>query len=224
MFSVASMPAFDENPWGRYKPAAPSTLSSSPIRAPSPLSPINGNSAPQRSCFSSPPAPPSKFASRPAKPNPMLRKRDEGQATRRLLFLKNVRERATDKAWERRAIEGNAVRRWHEEQQEFARQKGLDTAAILTEADIEDAAAVADASQPDYDSMMVDDVARQEELELEALLATMNQETQSTPTVEANSTQRPPSEYYFSDDDEYEEIFMQLIQNESHSGDSMDTS
>lgn len=100
------MPAFNETPWGHYRPAAPSPLSSSPIRAPAPLSPVDGNSAPQRNCFSSPPGPASKFAARPVKPNPLFRKREDGQQARRSLFLKNVRDRADDKAWQRRSIEG----------------------------------------------------------------------------------------------------------------------
>lgn len=107
MFSVATMPIFSDSAWGRHQPAEPSPLSSSPIRASSPLSPLDRNSVPQRGCFSSPPGPPSKFASRPSKPNPLNRNREEGQQTRRQLFLKNVRGRAEDRAWERRSIEGH---------------------------------------------------------------------------------------------------------------------
>lgn len=101
------MPIFNAPSWSHHQPTEPSPLSSSPIRASSPLSPLDRNSVSQRACFSSPPGPPSKFASRPSKPNPLLRKREEGQETRRQLFLKNVRGRAEDKAWERRSIEGN---------------------------------------------------------------------------------------------------------------------
>lgn len=117
-----------------------------------------------------------------------------------------------------------AVRQWYEEHREIARQKELDATAITSEADIEDAAAMAEASQQDYDAMMADDVVRQEEAELEALLA-LQQEAQSTSAadVQANSAQRPDSECYLADDDGYDEIFMQLIQNESHDGDAMDT-
>ena len=248
MFSVATMPIFSDPSWGHYRPAEPSPLTSSPIRASSPLSPLDRNSVPQRTCFSSPPGPPSKFSARTTKPNPLLRKREDNQQTRRQLFMKNVRDRAEDKAWERRSIEGNvcpslrlapshaimtlltclirkAVRTWYEEQRELARQKELDTMGVLSEADIEDAAAMAEASsQQDYDAMLVDDVAQREEAELEALLA-MEQETQPTSAVDArtNSAQRPPSGCYLADDDEYEEIFMQLIQNESRDGDAMDT-
>lgn len=83
---------------------------------------------------------------------------------------------------------------------------------------------MAEARQQEYDAMMVDDVARQEEAELEALLA-MEQEAKaaSAAGARADPAQRPPSGCYPSDDDEYDEIFMQLIQNESRGGDAMDT-
>lgn len=83
---------------------------------------------------------------------------------------------------------------------------------------------MAAANQQDYDAMMVDDVARQEEAELEALLAEMEEaQSTSTPQQRADPTQRPPSGCYLEDGDEYEEIFMQLVQNESGNGDAMDT-
>lgn len=83
---------------------------------------------------------------------------------------------------------------------------------------------MAAANQQDYDAMMVDDVARQEEAEFEALLAEM-EEAQSTaaPPPRTDHMQRPPSGCYLEDDDEYEEIFMQLAQSGSGNGDAMDT-
>ena len=81
---------------------------------------------------------------------------------------------------------------------------------------------MAAASQQDHDAMMVDDVARQEEAELEALLAGMEHEAQST-AARTDPSQRPNSGCYSSDDDEYDEIFMQLGQDESRGGDAMDT-
>lgn len=83
---------------------------------------------------------------------------------------------------------------------------------------------MAAADQHDYDAMMVDDVARQEEAELEALLAEMEQaQSMSAPQPRADPTQRPPPGCYLEDGDEYEEIFMQLAQNEPGNGDAMDT-
>lgn len=116
------------------------------------------------------------------------------------------------------------MRKWYEEQREISRQKELDTAAIPSEAEMEDAAAPAEASQQDYEAMMVDDIARHEEAELEALLA-LQQEAQSTSATEARAdpAQPPHSDCYLADDDGYDEIFMQLSQNEPHNGDAMDT-
>ncbi|KEZ38777.1 Uncharacterized protein SAPIO_CDS10810 [Scedosporium apiospermum] len=215
------MPFFNENSWAHHKPAASSPLSSSPIRPSAPLSPVNRNSMNQRNCFSSPPEPKSKFATRQTKPNPLLRKREEGQETRRQLFLRTVRGRADDRAWERRSIEGHALRRWYEEEQQIYRQKENDVAGMPTEEDLEDAITMVDQQDQleamvpeDLDDMMVDEIARQEELELEALLASYEQ---PSPPLSSNSQeglpQRPPSPYY-SDDEEYDQIFMELAEND----------
>lgn len=117
-----------------YRPTFSSPLSSSPIRAstttppatpPSPVSPCsspifgsistnynnNNNDAPSGDAMSSPAhgAKPNifKFANRgPARPNPLTaQKREAAQESRRKLFLKNVRQRAEDRRWERRGGE-----------------------------------------------------------------------------------------------------------------------
>jgi hypothetical protein len=44
----------------------------------------------------------SRFASRQSKPNPLRQSRESRQEVRRKLFLDNVRQRADDKAWQRR--------------------------------------------------------------------------------------------------------------------------
>jgi hypothetical protein len=114
----------------KYRPSVSSPLSSSPIRASS-YSPPAPTSPPTQATFSffpqqsrheqqqnqhqiprdtqsSPIAQPSptrklfKFATRTPRPNPVVQKREEARESRRKLFLKNVRERTDDKAWERR--------------------------------------------------------------------------------------------------------------------------
>lgn len=113
MFSVAGpvVSAFHDRgaaatAWD-FKPAVPSPLSSSPIRPTSPLSPISDNTAARRQTQSSPiPAPKFKYASRPARPNPVVRKREDAQESRRKMFLQNVRQRADDKTYQRRDMEG----------------------------------------------------------------------------------------------------------------------
>lgn len=90
-----------------HRPAVPSPLSSSPLRASSPLSPVHENTLAQRQTQSSPIQPPRfKYASRPARPNPVMRRREEAQESRRRGFLQGVRQKADDKAWQRRDIEG----------------------------------------------------------------------------------------------------------------------
>lgn len=106
----------------KYHPSVSSPLSSSPIRASSyspPLSTLRVDTASifqneqprqiPRDTQSSPILPsqsPSRklfrFATRTPRPNPVVQKREEAQESRRRLFLKNVRNRADDKAWERR--------------------------------------------------------------------------------------------------------------------------
>lgn len=108
MLSFAPSPIFSGS-WD-HRPAVPSPLSSSPIRASSPLSPIERNAHPQRQIQSSPIQPIKfKFASRPTRPNPVVRKREEAQEGRRKLFLNNVRQKSEDKAWKRRDIEGQVI-------------------------------------------------------------------------------------------------------------------
>ena len=105
MLSFISSPVFAGS-WD-HRPAVPSPLSSSPLRASSPLSPANENTLSQRQTQSSPVQPSkSKYALRPAQPNPVLRRREDVQETRRKNFLQKVRQKSDDKAWQRRDIEG----------------------------------------------------------------------------------------------------------------------
>lgn len=118
-----------------YRPAVSSPLSSSPIRATStsPTKPQFGGGGSHSQIMSSPlsarepntcalprvqssPIPGLeekekknnsifKFANRETRPNPVAKKREDKQETRRRLFLQNVRQRADDKKWERRGGE-----------------------------------------------------------------------------------------------------------------------
>jgi len=103
MFSTMPLPVFRDVPT-LFRPAAPSPLSSSPLRATSPpLAQRDPNTIPRREVKSSPVrASKFKFASRPTRPVPIVQKREAAQEARRSLFLRNVRQRADDKAWERR--------------------------------------------------------------------------------------------------------------------------
>jgi hypothetical protein len=109
------LPAFSFDFSSAYKPSVSSPLSSSPIRASQtspPLSPINANSmagSRMQRGFHSPiqpvteqAAPKFKFGARDVKKNPLRQSRESAQESRRKLFLRNVRQRADDRAWERR--------------------------------------------------------------------------------------------------------------------------
>lgn len=62
----------------------------------------------QRQTQSSPIQPPKfKFASKATRPNPVMRRREDAQTQRRKNFLQSVRDKAEDKAWQRRDIEGH---------------------------------------------------------------------------------------------------------------------
>jgi hypothetical protein len=145
-FDAVPLPSSSATPLQqtKYRPSVSSPLSSSPIRASSyspPISPAHDATLslfpPQkaqhmpRDTQSSPIAQPSptrklfKFATRTPRPNPVVQKREEARESRRKLFLKNVRERADDKAWERRGgdqevcfpphpylIQGGATANW----------------------------------------------------------------------------------------------------------------
>lgn len=111
MFATMPLPIFtfggSDNPHSPYRPAVPSPLSSSPMRASSPpLSQQELDSLPQREIQSSPiqarPAAKFRFATSAPRANPVVRKREDARESRRNLFLKEVRQRADDKKWERR--------------------------------------------------------------------------------------------------------------------------
>ncbi|KAM0344620.1 hypothetical protein ACHAPU_007394 [Fusarium lateritium] len=213
MLSFAPSPIFSGS-WD-HRPAVSSPLSSSPVRASSPLSPIDRNAFAQRQVQSSPIKPPKfKFASRPTRPNPVNRKREEVQEGRRKLFLQNVRQSREDKAWQRRDIEGQFLKTHY-----LADRGQLShDAPDITEADIEEAMTF----YPDHPSIPEDDEMMDEEDQLEAMFASY-EEHQTT------SSERPPSPTL--SDEDYDDVFAELIAQEqsqlrtrSHPEDQMDTS
>ncbi|KAK7433101.1 hypothetical protein QQZ08_000030 [Neonectria magnoliae] len=199
MLSFAPTPIFSGS-WN-HRPVVPSPLSSSPVRASSPLSPIDKNSFSQRQVQSSPIQPLKfKYASRPTRPNPVVRKREDIQEGRRKLFLQNVRQKSDDKAWQRRDVEGQLLKTSF-----LANQGQLSyDAPEFSEADIEDAMTFQqeEFQIPEEDEMMVDDAM--EDQELEAMLASYQEQHPA-------SMQRPPSTI---SDDDYDDIFAELISQE----------
>lgn len=108
MLSFAPAPIFTAN-WDHHRPAVSSPLSSSPLRASSPLGTQDerADAFSLRQTQSSPIQPPRfKYAARATRPNPVLRRREDAQQQRRATYLRSVRDKAEDKAWQRRDIEG----------------------------------------------------------------------------------------------------------------------
>ncbi|WYZ41443.1 hypothetical protein EsH8_V_000338 [Colletotrichum jinshuiense] len=219
MFSVAGpVSIFSERTSWDFRPAVPSPLSSSPIRAPSPLSPIDDNTV--RHTKSSPiPQPKFKYASRPARPNPVVRKREEAQEGRRKLFLQNVRSRADDRTYQRRDMEGTLLKSdWDRDVRQRYYAKQLEGDAVFSEADIEDAATLflehAHQIPEGVDDMMVDAIAQEEQEELDALLLSYDQSSEAQQPVQ--SSQRAQSDSFnLLDDDDYDALFMNMVSQES---------
>jgi len=121
MFTVLPTPAFSFGldafsspppPPSIYRPVVPSPLSSLPIRAssvsPPPRTASDFSTFNLRDTQSSPLTARHqqdsrfKYATRNAKPNPVVKRREDAQEGRRKLFLQNVRQRAEDQKWEKR--------------------------------------------------------------------------------------------------------------------------
>lgn len=95
--------------------------------------------------------------------------------------------------------------------------KQLEGDAMYSEADIDDAAAIAQerAQQipEDVDDMMVDTIAQEEQDELDALLLSYDQS--SEPRHSAHSSQSTQSDpFNLSDDEDYDALFMNLVSQE----------
>ncbi|KAI2618219.1 hypothetical protein GGR54DRAFT_640787 [Hypoxylon sp. NC1633] len=210
------MPPFNLNYSSPHRPARPSPLSSSPIKASSPpLSPRNPNTLPRRDTQSSPiqPAPTKfKFASRSSKPNPLRQTRGNIQESRRNLFLRNVRKRADDKNWERRGGDQEALKlEWSMLDKQRRDQKNADLDGMVFEDEIEDISDIQrDEALRNPNDMMVDAIAQEEEEELNAMLS----------MFEAQASQPPPTAPYspaLSDDEDYDSIFMDFLSKQDSS-------
>ncbi|KUJ12138.1 uncharacterized protein LY89DRAFT_786273 [Mollisia scopiformis] len=262
MFSTLPRLRDTNNQSHYYTPHVPSPLSSSPLRnSPSPLSPRDAN-VPSRAAdtiMSSPtkpsrmkteshissttpspnalPSPPpsrkeSSFSKRTTKVNPLIHGRasaDEGRETRRKLFLKNVREASEEKRWKNRGGDEEIMRCiWVAEQRRLEERMRKEVMGI--EADVEE-------EELSIDEVMADEVALNEEQELEALLGYLDhgtgnqaldepmlpQHNMNAPMWSNSNDQKPAnsasqdhvrSDTPYGSDDEYDDIFMDVIHEE----------
>ncbi|KAJ1326291.1 hypothetical protein MN608_07738 [Microdochium nivale] len=176
----------------------------------------------------------SKYASRNAKPNPLRQTRETAQDSRRKLFLKNVRQRADDRSWERRGGDQEVLRlEWAVLDKKRRQQKDADRDGILFEDDIEDEPQHSSiATHPSFttnenpffsyshsagmgndEEMMADAMALEEQRELDAMLSLLEPQSSTAPT----DAQRPPSPSMLSDD-EYDDLFMDLVSEDHEAG------
>ncbi len=157
----------------------------------------------------------------------MTRNADEGREARRKLFLKRVREGSEEKKWRDRnsgLVEGEdevlrAIWLAEERRREEARRIeesilgvgiGQEEEQVVEEGDLR------------ADEVMADEVAMKEEQELEALLGSLNQgdgmETllwEDQALAKRMRNQQAQDTPYGSDDEEYDHIFMDVIEEES---------
>lgn len=161
------------------------------------------------------------FSKRVTKANPLInRNADESREARRKLFLKKVREGSEEKRWSNRGLGGSEgeeevlraiwqaeERRREEERRQEAR--GLD---VEVEEEVDE----------EMEMEMVDEVALLEERELEALVGALGQDEwmdellweNHLSTVQARD-QHAQDTPYGSDDEEYDHIFMDVIEEEN---------
>ncbi|KAK0651577.1 hypothetical protein B0T16DRAFT_489571 [Cercophora newfieldiana] len=230
MFTVLPSPPFSFGldafaspppPPQMYRPALPSPLSSSPIRASSVSPPHKTTSSfnfglrdtqsspltakhQQESRF--------KYATRNAKPNPVVKRREDAQEGRRRLFLQNVRQRQEDQKWEKRGGDNELLKlEWWRLNRELRQAKESDIEGFVRVEDIEDEHPIDQQAEleTDFDSMMLDAMEQEEQAELEALLESLPSETQTSPS-------RPES-MHFSDDEDYDSLFMELLSAQQNS-------
>ncbi|KAI0595409.1 hypothetical protein F4775DRAFT_375008 [Biscogniauxia sp. FL1348] len=228
MLATMHTPIFNLEFSTPHRPAVSSPLSSSPIRpsqASSPLSPRHPNTLPRRDIQSSPIQGPSKFkyASRNAKPNPLKQTKQSAQESRRKLFLKNVRQRADDKVWERRGGDQEALKlEWAAFNRQWKKQKDTDIDGFVFEDELNDIPQLPH-STPDDDEMMVDTMAQDEERELEAMISMFETDSFSHQPTRPES---PSPSLSLSDDDDYDSLFRDLLsqQQQSNSQNHMSSS
>ncbi|KAI1341358.1 hypothetical protein F5Y15DRAFT_354251 [Xylariaceae sp. FL0016] len=211
-------PIFEFDFSSPHRPAVSSPLSSSPLRpsqASPPLSLRDPNTLPRRETQSSPiQGPPLKFkyASRSAKPNPLRTGRENVQATRRKLFLNNVRQRSDDKKWERRGGDQEALKlEWAVLNRRWKQQKDSDVDGIVYENELDDIPEASREFLVPADDDMVDAMAQEEEAEMDAMLSMLEMGT------DAGTRARPTSPMLSDEDEDYDALFRDILSQQESS-------
>ncbi|GAB7348141.1 hypothetical protein MBLNU459_g6157t1 [Dothideomycetes sp. NU459] len=181
-------------------------------------------------------SPQTPFSSRPIKPVPTAQKPDALRERRRDIFLKKIKQTRDDSRWEARTEDMarldyvNQKRRWEAEQARLApptysdppEEAEVDTTSYLPLWSSQTTAPQPIASQnyglpmQDYEA---DAVFQQENEELEALLSLMQKEQQQQQQQQEGTndaemqgdTRQDEASVFGSDDEEYDSIFMDFI-------------
>ncbi|KAK4670255.1 uncharacterized protein QC763_210090 [Podospora pseudopauciseta] len=224
-----------------HKPAKSSPLSYTPMRIPSPTLPSDdapdmmlssplgppsdsshlrmSQSSPIRSSFdnneSSGPQPKFRFANRnPAKnSNPLVKKRNDVQDSRRRLFLNNVRQRQEDKKFQRRGGQDEIARlefnRLQNERLAYLDRERAKNPYALWEQELEDEHRSLQSQQwqmqqQNPDEMMLDALEEAEMAEIAQAEALLHQDNNSSRHINQDDS--------FDDDEDWDELFMEAIQ------------
>ncbi len=171
------------------------------------------------------------YSKRTTKTNPLLHNNrgssssDEGRETRRKLFLKRVRDGAEEKRFKARGLADPEREREEEEMLRcvWLREERKREERVRTEARALDE--MGEEMIDDEDERMAEEVALSEERELEEMMNRLSQDQPSCEDVNAmfgmNRSQAPNlllqqmESSYGSDDDEYDDIFMDVIEEEN---------
>ncbi|KAL9097328.1 MAG: hypothetical protein Q9165_000755 [Trypethelium subeluteriae] len=173
------------------------------------------------------------FSKRPIKPNPLLESREVARNRRRELYLKHVQDRRDDKSW---AARGDQIlqldyvserKKWEAELAHSAPppEEPPEEETDLPEYSSQGPIFMSQDPPQNYqsscdDAREVDDIERQQQEDLEALLSLMEtEEEQGQPRRQAQDSQR-----YDSDDEDYDSIFLGLMRDGEQKAEAMDTS
>ncbi|KAF7896310.1 hypothetical protein EAF00_006324 [Botryotinia globosa] len=116
------------------------------------------------------------FSKRITKTNPLLHGQGDGRETRRKLFLRRVREDSEDRRWKARGGDDEMMRTiWIAEQRRRAERQARDAQGWAVDVDEQDMQLDYGAGNLSLDEVMAEEVARNEEEELEALLSSMTE-------------------------------------------------
>ncbi|KAG9245054.1 hypothetical protein BJ878DRAFT_503359 [Calycina marina] len=232
-----------------HTPAHPSPLSSSPLRQPSsPLSERNHN-IPSTDAMLSPTPTPTKYSShkmhhslstsgcsspasarstsanrestfskRAAKLNPLLQRCSggdgEGRETRRKLFLKKVKEGSEEKRWQKRGGDEEMMRTIFQLEERRERERRRREADLVEVRGVEE---MEMDMQDGEDEGVGFEVIRRDEEELEARMREREVEGTGGRGGEEKET------LYGSDEEEYDDIFMGVIEEEMRSSQRVST-